>query len=80
MKGNEKTALASTGLFPTFGKLNMSHTVLILVNQLIISFLVPLKLVFMEEKEAWGYVYYDTVLDVIFFLDILIKFNTPIYD
>ena len=71
--------MASTGLFPTFGKVNMIYTVIILVNQLIIAFLVPLKLVFMERSETWGYVYYDTFVDLIFFIDIFIKFNTPIY-
>ena len=41
--------------------------------------LVPFKLVFMEKNEGWGYVYYDLVIDFIFFLDILIRFNMPIY-
>jgi len=33
----------------------------------------------MESWESWNYVYYDIVLDFIFFADILIRFNTPIY-
>ena len=41
--------------------------------------LIPFKLAFMEESEGWGLVYYDIFLDLLFFIDILIRFNTPIY-
>ena len=43
------------------------------------SFIIPFKLVFMEDKEAWEYVYYDLLLDLLFFVDMIIRFNTPIY-
>lgn len=79
VKGDIKTQLASTGLFPTFGKVNTIYTTNILVNQIIIAFLVPLKLVFMESGEEWGYVYYDIYLDLLFFIDLIVKFNTPVY-
>ena len=79
VKGNIKTQIASTGLFPTFGRINLIYTTIILINQIIISMLIPFKLVFMEQNEKWGYVYYDLVIDFIFFLDILIHFNMPIY-
>ena len=33
----------------------------------------------MEYSEDWTYVYFDLWLDVLFFIDIIIRFNTPIY-
>ncbi len=50
-----------------------------MINQIIISLLIPFKVTFMLKTEDWGYVYYDFVVDFIFFIDIIIKFNTPIY-
>ena len=41
--------------------------------------IIPFKLAFMEDNEEWVYVYYDIFLDLLFFFDILIRFNTPIY-
>ena len=79
MKGNLKTQIASTGLFPTFGRINLTYKSLILVNQIIISIMIPFKLAFMEDNEDWFYVIYDLFLDLLFFTDILIRFNTPIY-
>ena len=55
------------------------YTILILVNQVLIAYLVPFKLTFMISGEEWFYVYYDIALDFLFFADILIRFNTPIY-
>ena len=51
-----------------------------MVNQVVMSILIPFKLTFMEHSEDWSYVYYDIFLDILFFLDILIRFNTPIYE
>ena len=79
MKGNIKTQVAQTGLFPTFGKINLIYTIIILLNQIVISFLIPFKVTFMLKTEDWAYVYYDLFVDFIFFIDIIIKFNTPIY-
>ena len=78
-KGNIQTQIASTGLFPTFGRVNLVYTSVILVNQIIISFLIPFKLTFLEYSEEWAYVYYDTFLDFLFLIDILVRFNMPIY-
>lgn len=69
----------SNGLFPTFGRVNLLYTSIILINQIIISILIPFKLVFMEDNEPWDFVYYDIGLDILFFFDIIIRFNTPIY-
>jgi len=33
----------------------------------------------LELEEDWAFVYYDIFLDILFFIDILIRFNTPIY-
>ena len=33
----------------------------------------------MDKNEDWVYVYYDFFLDFLFFCDMLIRFNTPIY-
>ena len=33
----------------------------------------------MEYEEPVGYIYYDLLVDVIFFADIIIRFNTPVY-
>lgn len=33
----------------------------------------------MDKNEDWAYVYYDFFLDFLFFCDMLIRFNTPIY-
>ena len=79
MKGDLKAQVASTGLFPTFGRVNLIYTTIILVNQVIISFLIPFKLTFMEYGESWGYVIYDLLVDALFLSDIIIRFNTPIY-
>ena len=32
VKGNIKTQIASTGLFPTFGRINLIYTTIILIN------------------------------------------------
>ena len=59
--------------------MNLIYTSIIMVNQIVISFLVPFKLTFWEKTEPYAWVYYDLFLDVLFFADILIRFNTPIY-
>ena len=46
---------------------------------MILSFLIPFKLTFITEKELWPLVYYDIFVDSLFFIDVIIKFNTPIY-
>ena len=79
VKGDLKTQIASTGLFPTFGRVNLIYTSIILFNQIIISFLIPFKITFMEYSESWGYVVYDLLVDILFLTDIIITFNTPIY-
>ena len=43
------------------------------------SFIIPFKLVFMTDREDWEYVGYDLFLDLLFAVDIIIKFNMPIY-
>ena len=50
-----------------------------MINQITLSMIIPFKLAFMEDNEEWVYVYYDIFLDLLFFFDILIRFNTPIY-
>lgn len=79
VKGDLKAQVASTGLFPTFGRVNLIYTTIILINQIIISFLIPIKLTFMEYNEPFIYVVYDLLVDVLFLSDIIIRFNTPIY-
>jgi len=41
--------------------------------------MIPFKLAFMEDVEAWEYVYYDIFVDLLFLIDMIIRFNMPIY-
>ena len=41
--------------------------------------MIPFKLVFMEEREDWEYVYYDIFVDILFLCDMIIRFNMPVY-
>jgi len=56
VKGDLKAAISSKGLFPTFGRVNTVYTIIITVSQIIIAFLIPFKLTFMEYEEPMFYV------------------------
>jgi hypothetical protein len=80
LKGNLKAQANQGGLFPAYGPVNYAYTVLILFNQIIIAFKLPIQLSFWnDEKESQYMLIYDLFLDALFFVDILIKFRTPVY-
>jgi hypothetical protein len=49
------------------------------IHKLIIAFYIPFKAAF-EGEPTWSSVYFDFYLDLVFFLDIIITFNMPLYD
>ena len=81
MKGNLKAQINQSCLFPAYGTFNTFYTSIILINQIIIAFLVPGKLAFLENysEEPMFFIVYDLFCDVLFFIDIIIKFFTPIF-
>lgn len=48
-------------------------------HKILIAFYLPFKTAF-EGEPSWASVYFDFYLDVVFFADILITFNMPLYD
>jgi hypothetical protein len=81
LKGNLKAQAKQGNLFPSYGPINTTYTILILLNQVVISFLVPIKLAFLDQKasEPWSLIGYDLFCDVLFFMAICITFITPIF-
>jgi hypothetical protein len=49
------------------------------MHKVIIAFYIPFKCAF-EDEPSWSTVYFDFYLDLVFFIEILITFNMPLYD
>ena len=79
MKGNRNIEVAKENLFPLIGPVNFIYTIIILTFQIITAFVFPFRLAFLPEIEFWPYVYLDFVTDFVFLIDMIIKFNMPVF-
>ena len=79
LKGNFRVQQAKSNLFPLFGTPYVIYSLLFTVHKLIVAFYIPYKAAF-EDEPPWSTVYFDFYLDFVFFIDILIMFNMPLYD
>lgn len=57
----------------------MVYTCVFAVLKLLIAFYIPYKAAF-EQEPTWGSVYFDIFIGLMFFADIIITFNKPLYD
>ena len=81
MQNNEESELkiVKSNLFPQFGSVYVFYNYYYAVHKLVIAFYTPYKCAF-ELEPHLGTVIFDFYLDAIFFINILITFNIPLYD
>jgi hypothetical protein len=79
LKGNLKILTKEKYMFPIIGPVNIFYNFFYLFHKLTTVVYIPFKAAF-EQEPTWGTVYFDFYLDLIFFIDIVIIFNMPLYD
>ena len=79
LRGNFQISQTKSNLFPLFGTSYVFYNLFFTVHKLAIAFYIPFKAAF-EGEPSWESVYFDFYLDFVFFIDILITFNMPLYD
>ncbi len=66
-------------MFPIQGPVFVIYNSVFTTLKLLIAFYIPYKAAF-EQEPTWGSVYFDFFLDLMFFANIIITFNMPLYD
>lgn len=79
LRGNFEVFSKRTMLFPHYGPMFTFYNFFYVVHKAIVAFYIPYKCAF-EGVPTWGSVAFDFYLEAIFFMEIILTFNLPVYD